>query len=388
MDNDRISKERSQLVELASQPVSTRLKAYTKLCGPGWLQAAITLGGGSLSSALFLGVLTGYSMMWLQPLAMIMGIIMLSAISYVTLSTEKRPFREINEHISPVLGWGWLIATLMANIVWCLPQFALGTAAVKQNLIPSLAQSDIATYFIVAGLLAVALVVIWFYDSGSRGIQIFENILKGMVGLVVLCFLGVAVSLTLTEGGLPWGKVFKGFVPNLGLLSSPAAGFSETLVAAGDSAPFWKDRIVGQQQGVIMAAFATAVGINMTFLLPYSMLKKGWGREHRGLAIFDLSTGLLIPFMIATGCVVIAAASQFHAQAKFEVGGEVNPKVAAAYAENLDALLGSQHGAEVYAGKSDAEKQKLRAGVPQADREVAAMIVKRDAWSLAVALQP
>ena len=61
-----------------------------------------------------------------------------------------------------------------------------------------------------------------------------------------------------------------------------------------------------------MAAAATAVGINMTFLLPYSMLKRGWNKDFRGLAGFDLSTGLFIPFILATGCVVIASASRFH----------------------------------------------------------------------------
>ena len=43
------------------------------------------------------------------------------------------------------------------------------------------------------------------------------------------------------------------------------------------------------------------------------MLRRKWGKEHRGLAIFDLSTGLFIPFVIATGCLVIAMATQFHA---------------------------------------------------------------------------
>ncbi len=61
------------------------------MSGPGWLQAAITLGGGSLAGAMYLGSFTGYNMMWLQPLAMILGVIMLSAIAYVTLTTGERP---------------------------------------------------------------------------------------------------------------------------------------------------------------------------------------------------------------------------------------------------------------------------------------------------------
>ena len=101
----------------------SRLGAYAKLSGPGWLQSAITLGGGSLASSLFLGVLAGTSLLWLQPVAIILGVIMLCAISHVTLSTGQSPFVSINREINPVLGWGWAVATIMANIVWCLPQF-------------------------------------------------------------------------------------------------------------------------------------------------------------------------------------------------------------------------------------------------------------------------
>ena len=64
----------------------------------------------------------------------------------------------------------------------------------------------------------------------------------------------------------------------------------------------------------MVGAAATAVGINMTFLLPYSMLSKKWGKEHRGLAIFDLSTGMVIPYVLAVSCVVIASAYMFHGQ--------------------------------------------------------------------------
>ena len=72
---------------------------FAKLSGPGWLQGAITLGGGSLAGALYLGVIAGFGLLWLQPLAMICGIIMLSAIAYVTLSTETPPFGLVNKHL-------------------------------------------------------------------------------------------------------------------------------------------------------------------------------------------------------------------------------------------------------------------------------------------------
>ena len=123
------------MAAISKLPTGARLKEYTKRSGPGWLQGAITLGGGSLAGALFLGTVSGYSLMWVQPLAMILGVIMLSAIAYVTLSTGQRPFRAINENVSPVLGWAWLIATAMANMVWCMPQFSLGNAAIQENLL-------------------------------------------------------------------------------------------------------------------------------------------------------------------------------------------------------------------------------------------------------------
>ena len=79
------------LREAQEQGGMKKVLTYAKLSGPGWLQGAVTLGGGSLAGALYLGVIAGFGLLWLQPLAMICGIIMLSAIAYVTLSTEKAP---------------------------------------------------------------------------------------------------------------------------------------------------------------------------------------------------------------------------------------------------------------------------------------------------------
>lgn len=134
--SERVLRERDVLAEARGRGAAATLAAFVKLSGPGWLQSAITLGGGSLAGSLYLGVIGGYDFLWLQPLMMILGVVMLSAIAYVTLSTGQRPFDAITTHISPVLGWGWLLAALMANLVWAMPQFSLGTAALQQNLLP------------------------------------------------------------------------------------------------------------------------------------------------------------------------------------------------------------------------------------------------------------
>jgi len=309
-----IEKDRQLLLGAKKKGLLPKLGVYTRLSGPGWLQSAITLGGGSLSSSLYLGVLGGFALLWLQPVAMIIGIIMLSAIGYVTLSTGENPFRAINKHVNPVLGWGWLIATLMANCVWSLPQFSLACGAFRQNLFPNLlagVAANVANGWIAGSIAVLCIVIVFFYNSGGKGVKFFHILLKVMVGIIVLSFFGVVVHMTVM-GVLDWGKIGAGLIPDLRMLWTPAATFNNALAAAGNFKDFWTARIVAEQQDVLVAAAATAVGINMTFLLPYSMLKRGWNKDFRGLAVFDLSTALFIPFILATGCVVIASASQFH----------------------------------------------------------------------------
>ncbi len=383
--------ETAELAEINKQGLGKRLGYYTKKSGPGWLQAAITLGGGSLASALFLGVLLGYNMMWLQPLAMILGVIMLSAISYVTLSTGERPFGSIARNVSPILAWAWLIAAMMANIVWCLPQFALASGAVQQNLIPSLDGNTAAPWIIGAVVLVLAAIVVKAYDSNSKGVKLFEMILKILVGIVVVSFFVVVFKLS-TSGALDWGKILKGFVPNLSFLKDPAPEVAAAVQATGDHSSTWSSMIGGLQKDKIIAAFGTAVGINMTFLLPYSMLRKGWGREHRGLARFDLSTCLIIPFMIATGCIVIAAASQFHAKSAdiLNEDGTVIAGKEASFNGVADKFVKVQYADAIAAVSGDdakaAKVAELRDKLPLADKKVAAMMVDRKDRDLAKSL--
>jgi Mn2+/Fe2+ NRAMP family transporter len=380
------------------------LKAFARLSGPGWLQSAITLGGGSLASSLYLGVLAGTALLWLQPMAMIIGVIMLSAISYVTLSTGERPFRAINRHVSPVLGWGWLIATLMANIVWALPQFSLATAAIRQNLAPDFFAGFEGTSDTTCSLLICVVIaaVCWFvvvlYDKGQQGAKLCDIILKSLVAMIVLAFFGVVLKLSFTGEGMEWGRILSGLIPDLGLLSSPPETLT-VFISEVDQGfqSYWTDIAVKNQRGVMVAAAATAVGINMTFLLPYSMLRRGWDRNFRGMATFDLSTALFVPFILVTGCVVIVAASQFHAVPapgflgeKDSAGALIEPhaKFVGPYKGFLTGRLTKEIGADAVGAMGDEELQQRLVAMPEADRRLAAMLVTRDAFHLADGLEP
>jgi hypothetical protein len=441
----KIEADRQMLRQAQAEGRGSTLKAFVRLSGPGWLQSAITLGGGSLGGSLFLGVIGGYEMMWFQPLVMILGVIMLSGIAYVTLSTGEKPFQAINKHINPVLGWGWLIAAALANMVWAMPQFGLGAGALQQNLLPGLLgdngaitgqTSDIVC---IVFFFAIAAAAVWYYDSGGTGIKVFEGIIKAMIAAVVISFFGVVIALAVT-GQLPWGEIGAGLIPDLTLLFHPAEALSEAANQT-QNASYWISETLSTQRDRMAATAATAVGINMTFLLPYSMLRKGWDSNFRGLASFDLGTGLFIPFVLATGCVVIATASQFHGEYNKGLLDEskatpLTAQLEGRYHGNLDGLLLSQdetmqsigqeykeqllsyEGAPVAAkvqqiqNQHDAEapinaalgrlayngvagiaplvpseqKQQMREALPRPDKKMAAMLVKRDVGNFATSL--
>ncbi len=301
-DPEVLAQEKAELAELAGKPVLTRWRGYARKTGPGWLQSAMTLGGGSAVSSLTIGALFGYDLLWVQPLAMLLGIIMLSAMAHQTLSTGARAFGAVGEYVSPAIAWAWAVLTLAATVIWHFPQYALA-AGMGEDMVKAATGWEPTgggqtTILLVIGflVLAISIAVTWSYGSGLRGIRLYEGLLKGMVGMIILAFLVVVVRAAFA-GDIPWGKVLWGFVPH---------------IPDHEKAP-----------ELIMGALGAAVGINMTFLYPYSLLARGWGREHAGLAKFDLVTGMLLPFTIATGLIVVASACTIHGAV--DVTGKIAP---------------------------------------------------------------
>ena len=400
--NTRIERDREMINSARERGRLPLFGVFVRLSGPGWLQSAITLGGGTLSNSLYLAVLTGFTFLWLQPMAMAVGIVMLSAIAYITLSTGERPLRAINTHINPVLGWSWLFASMAANIVWAMPQFGLGLAALTKMLFPQIlgvAGPFGANGRLVAAMciLALNLTFLILYSSGGRGMKIFETIIKCMVATTVLCFVGVVIVIT-KDGLADWREYIVGFIPRFNMMFEPGPKFLPFLAEVPEQfRSFWTDKILTDQRNFIIAAFATAVGINMTFLFPYSMMRKGWDRDFRGLAIFDLSTGLFIPFLIATSCVVIAAGTQLHAKPEAALIGCLdgnNTEVALdaslikGYKGLLANRLQSEVGSEAFAALSTEEVEAKCAAMGLAEKQMAAMLVRRDAPQLAASLEP
>jgi len=275
--------ETEELERIATLPFYRRIPAYFKYTGPGFLQSAMTLGGGTAGACLMSGSLYGYKLLWVQPVAMLLGITVMSAVAYQTLETGERPYRAFWTRLHPALALLWGLSALVATVIWHFPQYSLAANAVTDTA-TALGSTEPPRWLIAVPLLLFAILITWGYSTGKRGIKIYEIVIKLMVWGIVLAFAVVAFSTTIR-----WQEVLKGFF--------------------GFYIP-WDDP---RGMTVLIGGLGAAVGINMLFLYPYSLLAKGWGKSHKGLAYFDLTFGMLIPFLIATSAITIATANVLHA---------------------------------------------------------------------------
>ncbi|HUV42179.1 MAG TPA: divalent metal cation transporter [Sedimentisphaerales bacterium] len=314
-DAQALAEEKQQLTALQSKPLPGRWRGYLSLSGPGWMQSAMTLGSGSAMASLFAGAFLQYKLLWVQPVAMLLGIVMLSAMSHQTLCTGIRPFDAMKRFIHPSVAWMWGIAALATTVVWHFPQYALA-AGMSEDIIKAVTGWQPQGYqqmllLVLLGIIFLILstAICWNYAKGHRGIRIYEKVLKGMVWMIIVAFLVVVIRRAVA-GGVEWGKVARGYLT-----------FSIPTDPRGIS--------------VMIGAFAAAVGLNMTFLFPYTLLARGWGREHRGLARFDLMSGMLVPYVLATSLMVIATGCTIYDPQRFATGGTMlSPTLAASMLES------------------------------------------------------
>jgi manganese transport protein len=310
-DPEALTREKQLLTIINGRPhFWQRWKGYWGLSGPGWVQSALTLGAGSAGAAIYAGAVYGYRLLWVQPVAMFLGVMMFAAIGHQLLTTRARPYDVFRKKLHPGLALLWGFNVFLASVIWQFPQYSLGTAVFKD--IFAVFNVDLPRGIIALILLVIGTAICWSYEKGSRkSIRVFERTLKYM-----LMFMVLSLFLVVIKTGVNWGQLFKGF-------------FSFHI-------PIEKKGIT-----IVLGQLGAAVGVNMTFLYPYTLLARGWGKEHRGLKNFDLGTSMFIPFVLATSFVIIACANTLHTQ-----GIEVRDAVDAAHA--LQPLAGLAFGRLVF----------------------------------------
>jgi len=294
-DPGKLEQEIADLQALESKPPLAKATGYIRRTGPGLLQSAMTLGAGSAVASVVAGVTFGYALLWVQPIAMFLGIMVFAAISNVVLTTGERPYKAVGRELHVTIAFLWALGTVVASVIWHFPQYGLAAGAARD--LADMAgvtvfDATTKTGFSTAGtavsfgvgllILAIGILTTWNYGGNSRGIKIYEWFLRSVIALVIVCF-GIVVAFT----GIDWPALFKGFFA------------------------FQIPKVEGATI-VILGAIGASVGINMTFLYPYSLLAKGWGKHHKTLSRWDLLMSMFLPFVLVTSLVIIAMANTVH----------------------------------------------------------------------------
>ncbi len=317
-DPEKLALEKENLKALEELPLGKRSWGYIKRTGPGLLQSAMTLGAGSATASVLAGASFGYKLLWVQPLAMFFGVMMLGALSNVVLTRGERPYESFGKQVWKPLVFMWALGTVLASVIWHFPQYTLlagagrdlaselGLAMSNGGDVPGWIQglsnvlsplgfkvnTDSTTLgyivsFIVGGaFLAMNIFMVFNYGKGAKGVRAYERFLRIMIALVIFFFLLVCV---MNIGRVNWVELGKGFCGYYGLPKNPETGVVETATILQ-----------------VLGMLGAAVGINMTFLYPYSLLAKGWGKEHRKLARWDLGMTMFLPFSVVTSLIIVA----------------------------------------------------------------------------------
>ncbi|MDE0959214.1 MAG: divalent metal cation transporter [Planctomycetota bacterium] len=285
-----LAEEKKWLTSLESAPITKRWGAFLRRGGPGYLQSSLTLGGGTAAATLMAGGAFGYQLLWVAPLSMLLGLAVLSAVAHQTLSTGKRPLAAIREHAGPFFAFAFIAGAVLSSVIWHFAQYALASAAIEDiGLV-----SEIGISRGTGGLLVLGWAIIWSttYGRSPALLKLFERSMQVMVWMIVLCFAVVVAKTGISDVG----AFLSGFIPGgVGEIYTPDGDESKSVDALS----------------IVVAGLAAAIGANMVFLYPYSLLARGWGREHRSLARFDLFAGMFVPYLLTTTLIVVAAASTF-----------------------------------------------------------------------------
>lgn len=321
-DPERLQREIGELQALEAQPLPARVRGYLKRTGPGLLQSAMTLGAGSAAASVMAGASFGYELLWVQPVAMFLGVLMLAALGNVVLTTGERPYRAFGRELHIALAFLWALATVVASVIWHFPQYGLAAGAARDLAelagltVKAVAEGGSVQFTgtgyavsiaVGVAILSLSIFTTWNYGSHARGIKLYEWFLRGVIALVILSF-GIVVVST----GIRWPELMRGF---FAFRVPPIEGATT----------------------VVLGAIGAAVGINMTFLYPYSLLAKGWGEQHKRLSRWDLGMSMFLPFVVVTSLIIIAMANTIYDPAALALRKGLQPVDAA---KSLEGVLG------------------------------------------------
>lgn len=289
-------KDKAVLKELNKKPMGKRTLGYIKLSGPGFMNAAFTLGAGSFASSVTLGAAFGYKMLWIPLYSFTFGIFMLALATRFVTRSEMPIIEAQNKFHGKFFGSiaTGLIACCLASIVFNFGQYALGSDAIT-SLFATLGvhmPKSISWIFLVG--ISVPLSLMYGNGENPKGVKFVENAIKVMIGIMLVVF-GAVLCVT----GINFPAMIKGL-----LIPTIPSGI----------------------EGIIMliGSLTATIGVMDWVLFNNGMISHGYSEEHETLGLFDAFFGGLLPVTLILSFVSIAFAEAFAGQPGIpETSGEL-----------------------------------------------------------------
>ncbi len=301
---EKLQAEEAELDRLQQAPLLAKSWGFLKLGGPGYIDAATTLGAGTLTAAMLSGAAFGYKTMWLLWVSMGLGVFMMAACARFTCRGGLRVIIEQNKH------HGLIVGSLMTGLIGCAAVaiiFNYGQYSIGTHLIESLAPLlgfEFPRSINWVLFMALTSYLTLSYGRGKRGTRLVEGFMKVAIATMLICF-GICLIIV----GVDWGAMFRGIV-----------------------VPWLPSGVEGVD--LFVASSAAAIGVMDWVLFQYAGLARGWGRKHETLARFDIVFGLFVPFVLVNYLVMAVFAGTLH-----RVG--ITPETAPELASALAPLLGA-----------------------------------------------
>lgn len=313
-ENSPTGSEDGQLVRLEAAyaaPVWQRPWRLASLAGPGFANAALTLGAGSLTAAMISGAEYGYRLLWVVVIAIGLELFLLAGMARLACVPGFRLIASQNRYHGAFVGT-FLTATvgcLAVAVVFNYGQVVLGTHILGTAL--GLADISAPRWLLALCYFALTVSVIMAYELGTEnGARFVQRMMKLAIAGMLLAFV-----YGLFRIGIDWGAAAQGlFVPWL----PPGKQGIDLFLAK-----------VGAAAGVMCWVFFVTAG-----------REKGWNVRHEKLARFDLFAGMFLPF-IAINAVVIClfAGTLFQSGVVAETAQDLALALAPAFGETLSQLV-------------------------------------------------
>lgn len=301
-NSEQALKEKAWLHELNQKPFLQKTGGYIKLSGPGFMNAAFTLGAGSFASSVTLGAMYGYDMLWIPLYSFTIGIFMLALATRFVTQAKTPIIRAQDKYHGKFFGSfaTGIVACFIASIVYSFGQYALGSDALTSLCQVLNLNIPRSVSWIVLVAISVPLSLMYGSGENPKAVRFVENAMKVMIGIMLVVF-GAVLCVT----GINVPAMVKGLlIPKL---------------------PSGLDGII-----MMIGSLTATIGVMDWMLFNNGMISRGYSEEHETLGRFDAFFGGLLPVTLILSFVSIAFAEAFSGK----------PGIPTSSGELCDALIG------------------------------------------------